>query len=237
MLTDAQNHALTLVADAARAQPTWAAYAEYCVAREQGLRRVAFQHLTNFLTPAEQWTLDQCIAFVGFLFPFIETVEAADYGPLPQPLSECLVKPTLLAWCARGPQDARPYRWYGSYYRDRDYLLRALELDPADDTARETLLGWWLYSTYYAVHELPTGLLGNSDDVLALGDLVREHIGRLTSPEKRAYWTAELEADLELVHNYAAWRASGHSDLVQWGSEQGKRVAYTGGATYYYATS
>lgn len=76
-------------------------------------------------------------------------MEAADYAPFLQPLSERLVKPALLAWCAREPQDARPFRWYNRYYRDRTYLVRALELDPSDDEARETLLGWWLYSLYY----------------------------------------------------------------------------------------
>lgn len=182
-----QNQALITVGKAAAPYPAWADYAAYCFAREQGLRRAAFRHLAAFLTQAEQWTLDQRIAFVSFLFPFFETVDSADYGPFPQPLSERLVKPTLHEWCALAPADGRPFRWFGRYYRDRVYLLRALELDPADDTARETLLGWWLYSLYYAVHHLPDGYIGNPADELALGDLVREHIRQLTSPGKRAF--------------------------------------------------
>lgn len=234
MISTEQNQALLTVGNAAARHPAWADYAAYCVTREQGLRKDAFRHLTTFLARAESWTLDQKIEFASFLFPFFETVEAADYGPFPQPLSEGLIKPTLLAWCAQEPDDARPFRWYGRYYRDRTFLLRALELDTIDDVARETLLGWWLYSLYYAVHHLPDGYIGNPDDDIALGDLVREHICQLTSAEKRAYWTDELESDLELVRNYAAWRASGHPNLVQWGEEQGKHVSYRGGATYYY---
>lgn len=138
----------------------------------------------------------------------------------------------FLLWCAREPQDARPFRWYGRYYRDRAYLLRALALDPSDDDAREMLLGGWLYSLYYAVHHLPDGYIGNPADELALGDLVREHIQQFISPGKQAYWTDELESDLELVRNYVTWKDSGHPNLVQWGTEQGKRVSYNGGATY-----
>lgn len=234
MITAEQNQALLAVGNAAAHHPGWADYTAYCLTRERGLRKDAFQHLTTFLAKAESWTFDQKVEFTSFLFPFFETVESADYGPFPQPLSERLVKPILEQWCAREQTDARPFRWYGRYYRDRTYLLRALELDPTDDTARETLLGWWLHSLYYAVHELPTGYIGNPTDDLALGDLVREHIYQLTSPEKQAYWTDELESDLELVRNYVAWRASGYPNLVQWGIEQGKRVSYNGGATYYY---
>jgi hypothetical protein len=234
MITTEQNQALLIVGNQATHHLAWADYAAYCLTREQGLRKDAFRHLTTFLAEAESWTLDQQIEFVSFLFPFFETVEAADYGPFPQPLSERLVKPALLAWCARELQDARPFRWYGRYYRDRAYLLRALALDPSDDEARETLLGWWLYSLYYAVHHLPDGYIGNPADKLALGDLVREHIQQLTSPGKQAYWTDELESDLELVRNYVAWKESGHPNLMQWGAEQGKRVSYNGGTTYYY---
>ena len=198
------------------------------------MRKAAFQHLAAFLAQAITWDLDKRIEFVSFLFLFCETVEDADYGPLPHPLSERLVKPTLLDWCAREQRDARPFRWYGRSYRDRTFLLRALELNPADDVARETLLGWWLYSLYYSVHHLPDGYIGNPTDDLALGDLVREHISKLTSTERRIYWTQEWEEDLELVRNYVAWRASGHPNLVQWGTGQGKRVSYDLGATYYY---
>ena len=234
MISDDQNQALLTVGNAAARHPAWASYAVYCLEREQGLRKIAFQHLATFLTQTASWSFDQRVEFVRFLFPFFETVESANYGPFPLPLSERLVKPTLLEWCALAPTDARPFRWYGRYYRDQDYLLQALAIDPHDDAARETLLGWWLYSIYYAVHHLPKGYIGTSADNLALGERIHDHIRQLTSSERRAHWTQELEADLELVRNYAAWRASGHPDLVQWGLEHHKRVSYDLGATYYY---
>ena len=47
--------------------------------------------------------------FVKFLLPFFETVDEADYGPFPQPLSEMLVKPTLEYWCENENLDERPF--------------------------------------------------------------------------------------------------------------------------------
>jgi hypothetical protein len=83
MITTDQNQALLTVGNQATHHPAWADYAAYCLTREQGLRKDAFRHLTTFLAKADSWTLDQQIDFVSFLFPFFETVEAADYGPFP----------------------------------------------------------------------------------------------------------------------------------------------------------
>lgn len=234
MISDTQNHALLTVGHAAALHPAWADYAAYCVAREQGLRKEAFAHLAAFLTQTKHWSLDERIAFVSFLFPYLETVEDADYGPFPQPLSAQLAKPTLQQWCDLEPADARPFRWFGRYYRDQDALLHALAVDPHDDTARQVLLGWWRDALYFSVHHLPDGYIGEPEDDLALGERARAHIDLLTSPERRAYWTQEVEEDLELVRNYVEWKDSGHPDLARWGKEQHKRVSYNGGATYYY---
>jgi hypothetical protein len=234
MISDTQNQALLTVGHAAAQVPTYADYAAYCIAREQGLRKVAFRHLDVFTRQAKMWPLNDRIAFFSFLFPYFEALEDSDYGPFPQPLSQQLVKPTLQQWCALEPADARPFRWFGRYYRDPDYLLKALNIDPHDDTARQTLVGWWLYSLYYSVHHLPDGYIGHPEDDLLLAQKIRIHINQLTSPDRRSYWTQELEDDLELVHNYVAWKSSGHPNLVQWGKEYKMRVSYDGGPTYYY---
>jgi len=85
MITAEQNQALLAVGNAAAHHPGWADYTAYCLTRERGLRKDAFQHLTTFLAKAESWTFDQKVEFTSFLFPFFETVESADYGPFPSP--------------------------------------------------------------------------------------------------------------------------------------------------------
>lgn len=74
------------------------------------------------------------------------------------------MKATLEHWCEKENQDSRPFRWYGKYYKSEDNLLKALELNPRDDIARQTLLNWWTYNIYYSIHHLPEGYIGDSYD-------------------------------------------------------------------------
>lgn len=234
MIAKDQNIALLTVGNAALTNPNWTEYANYCFAREKGLRKEAFKFLDNFLRAAEKWADDQKNGFVKFLFPYFETVEEADYGPFPQPLSERLVKPTLERWCEKENKDERPFRWYGTYYRSEEHLIKALELNPKDDIARQRLLTWWTYNIYYSIHHLPEGYIGDPQEDLELAEKVKYHIDQLTNPNLRAKWTKELEQDLELVKNYVEWKQSEHPDLERWGEENNKIVSYRLARAYYY---
>lgn len=234
MITKDQNVALLTVGNAARENPDWTGYANYCFDREKGLRKEAFKHLDQFLKSTENWTEEAKIKFVEFLFQLIETVEEADYGPFPQPLSDKLVKPTLTAWCNNEKTDNRPFRWYGKSYRSEEHLLKALEIDPTDDLARQTLLGRWTYNIYFSVHHLPEGYIGDSNEDLQLGEKIKEQISKLTTEELRKTWTNDLEEDLELVRNYIEWKKSGQPNFEKWGQENKKRTGYGMQRTYYY---
>jgi hypothetical protein len=145
VLTKEQNRALLEVGNASLGNPEWTSYADYCFAKEKGLRKEALSHLERFLQEASKWNFDERISFVQFLFYLMDKVDESDNGPFPNPLSEKLVKPTLEVWCSIEAEDPRPFRWYGKTYRSKDHMLRALEIDPADDRARLTLLGWTDY--------------------------------------------------------------------------------------------
>ncbi|WP_343747377.1 hypothetical protein [Fluviicola sp.] len=234
MITSEQDDALRVVGNAALKNPLWIDYANYCFERKKGLRKEAFQRLDSFLKSAEGWGTAEKIAFLEFLFPFVETIPDADYGPLPHLLSEKLVKPGLLTWCETENSDNRPFRWYGKYYKDESYLLKALELDPADDLVREAIISEWMNTIYHSVHHLPEGYIGEPEKDLELAAEIRKHINLLSSEEQRKYWTNELEEDLELVVNYMEWKQSGHANLAQWGAENAKRVSYGTTRIYYY---
>lgn len=226
MIAKDQNIALLTVGKSALTKPDWTEYANYCFAREKGLRKEAFKCLDNFLRAADNWTYDEKIEFVKFLFPYFETVEEADYGPFPQPLSKRLVKPTLEYWCEKENTDERPFRWYGRYYGSEEHLFKALELNPKDDIARQKLLTWWTYNIYYSIHHLPQGYIGDPSDDLELAEKVKYHIDKLTDPILRKKWTSGLEEDLEIIKHYIEWKQSGHPNLEQWGKENNKRVSY-----------
>lgn len=233
MIAKDQNIALLKVGNSAKENADWTDYANYCFDREKGLRKEAFKHLDKFLKLSTNWTLDKKIDFVRFLFPFFENVQDADYGPFPQPLSDKLVKPTLTAWCETEKLDNNPFRWFGKYYRSEEHLFKALEINPTDDLARQTILSWWTYNIYNSVHHLPHYYIGDPFDDIKLGEKIKEQIQQLTTPQLRQYWTKELEEDLELVKNYIDWKTSGHSDFEKWGQENKKRTN-NGTLTIYY---
>ncbi|HEX7869303.1 MAG TPA: hypothetical protein VF455_04240 [Chryseobacterium sp.] len=233
MIAKDQNIALLIVGNAALKNSDWTEYANYCFAREKGLRKEAFKYLENFLKSTAEWTFEQKIGFVKFLFPFFETVEDADYGPFPQPLSDKLIKPTLTEWCETEKTDENPFRWYGKYYRSEEHLFKALEINPKDDLARQTILGWWIDDIYNSVHHLPDYYIGEPLYDIQLSEKIKSQIQQLTTSELKEYWTKELEQDLELVKNYINWKNSGHQNFEKWGTENNKRTS-NGTTTIYY---
>jgi len=155
-------------------------------------------------------------------------------GPFPQPLSNKLIKPTLERWCDTELLYGNPFRWYGKYYRSEKHLFKALEINPTDDLARQTLLSWWTYNIYYSVHHLPEGYIGDPFDDISHSLKIKAQIDQLTSQELKDKWTRELEEDLELVRNYIDWKSSGHPDFAKWGQENKKQTGYGLTRTYYY---
>jgi len=234
MIADSQNTALLIVGAHASRNENWIEYVQYCFDREKGLRKEAFSHLNEFLSLSQSWTTKQKIEFLQFLLPLSETIQDADYGPLPQPLSERLIKPTLEEWCLSETKNSDPFRWYGRYYRSVEHINKALEIDPQDDKARQILLEWGTYQLYFSVHHLPEGFIGNLTENLELIETVREQINQLTEPELQEFWTKELEKYAELIQNYAEWEKSGHPDLEKWGEENKRLVSYGISRTYYY---
>lgn len=234
MITNEQNTALLNIAHLAKQNEAWQAYANYCTLREQGLRKASFEQLNTFMKQSKEWSLEQQIDFVEFLFPLIDVMPDVEAGAMPQPLSQQLLQPTLQAWCAVEETDSAPFRWYGTYYRDMDSLIKAIAINPADDAARAKLINWKMDVLYYSIHHMPEGYLGNPEEDLVFAEEIRALIHGFTNKEKIDFWTRDLEDDLELTRNYIAWKASGHANLKQWGEENNKLVTYGIGRVYYY---
>lgn len=233
MITEQQNSALKIVAQAASKNPKYKSYMEYCLDRERGLRKQAFVKLRKFIDSTDTWALNEKINFVKFLVPFFENVEDADYGPFPEMLSDRLVKPVLKKWCNDERVSSEPFRWYGKYYKSEEHILKALKLNPKDDLARSVLLKWWTYEIYWSIHHLPDGYIGKPEDDIKLAKKVAVHIDLLVDRDLKLFWNKELEEDLEIVENYIAWKESGHPSLEKWGKENMKTVSYNITRVYY----
>jgi len=200
----------------------WDLYAQYCFARMNGLRSDSFSYLDQFLKIAGDWTFDERKKFTCFLLEYIEACDEPDYDIFPHPLYENLIKPTLNKWCESEKMDSKPFRWSGS----QDVLLKALEINPFDDKARETLLQKWMHQIYFSVHHLPDGYIGDINADLPLLDKIKEQIGLLQNSEKQKDFTQSMAEDEELILNYKEWKKSGADNFKQWGIDHKKKVGY-----------
>lgn len=233
MISNSQDNALNIVAQAVESNPQWERYGKYCLLRVKGIRKQAFQMMNTFLAEAKQWSNEDKKAFVQFLMPLCEDVSDADYGPFPQPIRDQLIKPTLENWCTVETVDSNPFRWYGKYFQEENYLFKALVVNPKDDKARREIVSRILYKIDFATHHLPDYYIGEPAYALKWRDEVRVHIALFEDDKIRRFWAEELDSAMVLVENYVAWKASGHSNFEQWGKENNKVVS-SGVMSYYY---
>jgi len=255
-MTTEYNEFLTIGKIAAENE-MWIKYAQYCFDRDKGLRKQAFERLNDFLKNTESWTDEEKIKFVTFLCPYYEDMSL--YCPFPHPLSEKLIKPTLEKWCSSEVADSNPFRWYGMFYGNSEYLKKALELNQhegkmrqnllekidseyldgilklnsQDDQVRQILLQRGINRLWYSVHHLPDGYIGEPKEDLILIDELQNEIAKLSDIKLQQFWTEELEEYTELVTNYVEYKKSGDLDLEKWGEENHKRVS-SGVNAYYY---
>lgn len=141
-------------------------YAKYCIKREKGLRKQAFQDLNNFISSALGWPLEKRFQFVDLLLHVLN--ENNDiYDLIPQPLDSRIVQPTLLEWIKVNPDDPASYRWLGK----EDNWRKALMLDRSEQISRIRLIKHLIYCSYFSTHHLPEGYIGNpSEDLMGLNE-------------------------------------------------------------------
>ncbi|UWZ84761.1 hypothetical protein [Occallatibacter riparius] len=179
---------LKAVAERAQQVPDWAEYGEFCLEYERGLRSSAFSILNRFLKRFEQRPFQDRKGFVSWLLNIVENAPGR-HMLIPHPLQRRLIEPTLLEWTLADPASAEPHRWLGT----RDDLEKAVAVDPLDQIAIRRLLRIILGGVDYAVHELPTGYLGNPDQDLIALERSEKLINRLIDPAEKQALLAEVE--------------------------------------------
>ena len=131
----------------------WLGFARFCELRAKGLRADAFKALSGFLDQAETWPFETRLQFIHWLLD-----KWGNGLDLPQPLYARLVVPTAREWANSKPQEPRAHLWLGLLRCDNPtlHVERALELDPALELARKTLVQWILADIDYNQHEMPS---------------------------------------------------------------------------------
>jgi len=235
MISNSQNRALLMVAALAKKNSLWIDYADYCMMREQGLRKQSFEKLHLFINKFKSFTIDHQIEFVNFIYELAESVKDADYGPLPQPLTIELKK-VLLIWVEKEKINRKPFRWLGKYFYEYgcDYLDKALEINPQDDKARSLIINRLLRAINYSTHHLPDYYIDNPQDDLHDAEIAKQHIEKLVEERIKKYWAKALIDVLALVHSYVDWENSKTQIDFQTWAKQNNREFDSGVKTCYY---
>ncbi|MDH6596177.1 hypothetical protein [Bacillus aerius] len=105
-------------------------FRQYCVRKEQGLRKDALKVLQSFVEEMNKNEFTARRSFVVWLFDYIERFEDGHHL-LVYPLVHGVIHPVLREWENIDPTDVRPYRWQGLFVHQGEglpYLLKALEM-------------------------------------------------------------------------------------------------------------
>lgn len=89
-------------------------FRQYCVRKEQGLRKDALKVLQSFVEEMNKNEFTARRSFVAWLFDYIERFEDGHHL-LVYPLVHGVIHPVLREWKNIDPMDVRPYRWQGLF--------------------------------------------------------------------------------------------------------------------------
>lgn len=105
-------------------------FRQYCVRKEQGLRKDALKVLQAFIEEMKENDFEVQREFAAWLFEWIERFEDG-HQLLVYPLVNGMIQPVFQTWENVDPMDVRQYRWQGLFVHQGEglpHLLKALEL-------------------------------------------------------------------------------------------------------------
>ena len=207
-------------------QPDLALLAEYCMLREKGLRKQAFEALNRFLSDAELWSDEQARCNVLVIVQADARMPAA-HQFMASPLLQKLIYPRLEHWLAAAPAAVEPKRWLGLLRRDAELLQQALELDPADVVVRGRLIDFALHSADYATHHLDESiLLCPVSDVRAAIALARRMIEAAPDVEPFQHYVVEADQYEQMLDDWDEYQLANSGTFPEWCQAKGRSYSW-----------
>jgi hypothetical protein len=163
----------------------------------KGLRKDALAHLASLIKQTVNWSFSEKKDFISWLYYFIQH-RTDTYLLIPHPLYEEFIKPTLVDWIKREPDNGEPHRWLGT----PEHLKEAIRLNPRDEIARSRLVERVINGLEYAIHELPYGYLGDANEDLQVVNEMESVIAEISDEEKRPSYTCRLTEIRESINAY-----------------------------------
>jgi len=223
---------LRAIGEALRVRPGYAPMAEYCLLREQGLKKPAFSALQQFIVQMQQLPLSVQRQMACELAR-LHAENRAVHQLIAQPLHAYLCN-VLHAWCAEEPAEAAPYRWLGLLGRETHCFESALRFDPDDHIALSWLASQALNAVDFITHHIgESRLLGSSAQAHEQLDTAVAYACRLPESAARAQFLAEAGDYRNLLDAWDTYaEAVSDMEFPDWCRQHGH--AFEFGKAYYY---
>lgn len=223
---------LRAIGEALRVRPGYGRMAEYCLLREQGLKKPAFSALQQFIAQMQQEPVPVQRQMACELAR-LHAENRAVHQLIAQPLHAHLCN-VLHAWCAGEPAEAVPYRWLGLLTGEAHCFESALRFDPDDRIALSWLTSQALNAVDFITHHIgESRLIGSSAQAHEQLEAAVAYACRLPDSVARAQFLAEAEDYRNLLDAWATYvAAASDMEFPAWCWQHGH--AFEFGQAYYY---
>ncbi|KEP26454.1 hypothetical protein [Bacillus zhangzhouensis] len=198
-------------------------FRQYCVKKEQGLRKEALKVLHSFIEEMKKNDFETQRVFVAWLFEWIEQFED-DHHLLVFPLVNGLINPVLEEWEKVDPVDVRPYRWQGLFVPQGEslpYLLKAIELGGSEEQrVIVQICETYLSALWYSFHHIHEDLYLSTFEMDQERIQGIEDVMMLIQDEKtRTYYQKQAVYYAQLLSDWIEFQQTETSGFMKWCAE------------------
>ncbi|KML09329.1 hypothetical protein VL07_16280 [Bacillus safensis] len=211
-------------------------FRQYCVRKEQGLRKDALNVLQAFIEEMKENDFEVQREFAAWLFEWIERFEDG-HNLLVYPLVNGVIQPVFQTWENVDPMDVRPYRWQGLFVHQGEglpHLLKALELGGSkEQRVIVQICEIYLSALWYSFHHI------HEDLYLSTYEKDQERIQGIESvmmliQDKRIRTNVQKQAVYygQLLTDWMAFQQTETRGFMKWCAERKKPYEWVE-AVYY----
>ncbi|QRF34115.1 hypothetical protein [Bacillus safensis] len=201
-------------------------FRQYCVRKEQGLRKDALNVLQTFIEEMKENDFEVQRKFTAWLFEWIERFEDGHHL-LVYPLVNGVIQPVFQTWENVDPMDVRPYRWQGLFVHQGEglpHLLKALELGGSkEQRVIVQICETYLSALWYSFHHI------HEDLYLSTYEKDQERIQGIERvmmliQDKRTRTNVQKQAVYygQLLTDWMAFQQTETRDFMKWCAERKK---------------
>lgn len=215
----------------------YAQFIEYCLLKDNGLRKESFVMLNSFIYEANKWDSYIKQDFANWLFTLLEQhIQINSILDLPHEqtnsilvhsLKEKLLKPLLKELMILNPRDVRAYRWYGLFLEPHgiEYLNSAFHLGGNEEQqVIKKLINLYIKFVDYSVHEVHFDLyLGDLDEDMDSIRQLEYFAPRLKEVQYRKAVSSKIIYYKHLLEDWIQFKKEKSKGFDKWCADRDKK--------------